>query len=64
MARVNADRIVDSLEREFKKALSDTFAQFAPDVRINDSDVFRYFNRRVDHHCSRWETVPDDAVET
>jgi hypothetical protein len=63
MARVKIEAVVDHLDREFKKALEDTFDHFAPDVEIDRNEVFRFFLRRVYQHCSVWETVPDTSVE-
>lgn len=64
MARVKPEEVVDALEREFKKALNDTMAQFAPGVKYSESDLFRFFKRAVDRHCNSWESVPDGCVET
>ena len=63
MAQVKIEDVVDHLDTEFKKALEDTFGEFAPGVSIDRSQVFRFFLRRVYEHCSVWETVPDSLVD-
>jgi hypothetical protein len=63
MARVKPDEVVYALDREFRKALSDTMTHFAPGVKYNESDLFSYFSKAVYRHCGSWETVPDSCVE-
>ena len=63
MAQVKIDDIVYHLDSEFKKALDDTLNQYAPNVRYDRDDLFRYFQRRVYQHCSKWENVPDNLVK-
>jgi hypothetical protein len=63
MAQVKIEDVVYHLDTEFKKALEDTFGEYAPGVSIDRSEVFRFFLRRVYQHCSVWETVPDAAVK-
>jgi len=63
MARIKVDDIVYQLSSEFTKALDDTMAQFAPQVRYNRSELFRFFNKAIYRHCSNWENVPDNSVE-
>ena len=63
MAKVKIEEVVDHLDREFKKALADTMKQFAPTASIEQTALFRFFKRRVYHHCSVWEEIPDQYVE-
>lgn len=63
MARIKPDEVVYALDGEFKKALNDTMAQFAPGVKYNESDLFSFFQKAVYKHCSNWENVPDSCVE-
>jgi hypothetical protein len=63
MARVKVDEIVGSLDNEFKRALADTMNHFAPEVRCDRNEVFRFFQRRIYQHCSSWEDVPDRYVQ-
>ena len=63
MARIKVDEIVGSLDSEFKKALDDTMTHFAPEIRYNRNDLFRFFQKRIYQHCSSWEDVPDRYVE-
>lgn len=63
MARVKIEDVVYHLDSEFKKALDDTMSSFAPDVSYNRNELFRFFLKRVYHHCSSWENVPDSSVE-
>jgi hypothetical protein len=63
MAKVKVDEIVENLDSEFKKALDDTMTHFAPQVRFDRNDLFRFFQKRIYHHCSSGETVPDGCVE-
>jgi len=62
MARIKIEKVVEKLDREFKKALDDTMQEFAPDASYDQSALFRFFLRRVYQHCSTWETIPDSAV--
>ena len=64
MARVNIEQIVECLDSKFKRALEDTFREFAPSaVKLHSTATFKFFVKRVYHHCSDWESVPDSAVE-
>ena len=63
MAQIKIEDVVDKLDSEFKKALDDTMEQFAPSVSYNRNDLFKYFLKRVYHHCSIWENVPDGCVK-
>lgn len=62
MAQVKVEDIVYQLDSEFKKALDDTMAEYAPNVNYDRNQLFRFFLKRVYHHCSVWENVPDDCV--
>lgn len=62
MAQVKIDDIVEHLDGEFKSALDDTMREYAPNVRYNKDELFRYFVRRVYQHCSAWEDVPNALV--
>lgn len=63
MAEVKIEDVVYSLDSEFKKALEDTMRQFAPNASGSRDEMFRFFLKRIYHHCSVWETVPDDCVK-
>jgi hypothetical protein len=63
MAQVKIQDVVDKLDSEFKKALDDTLQQFAPGVAYDRNELFRHFLKRVYHHCSVWEEVPDSSVK-
>ena len=63
MARIKVDDVVYHLSGEFTRALDDTMAQFAPEVRYDRNEVFRFFNKAVYKHCSAWEEVPGGSVE-
>ncbi|HYR43808.1 MAG TPA: hypothetical protein VER98_12335 [Terriglobia bacterium] len=63
MAQVKIDDLVYHLSSEFKKALADTMSQFAPGVQIDVGSAFKHFQKRVYHHCSVWEKVPDSCVK-
>ena len=64
MAQVKIEDVVYHLDHEFKKALDDTMAKFAPGVRYHRNAVFNHFLRCVYNHCSVWESVPDNCVKT
>jgi hypothetical protein len=64
MAKVKIEEVVDVLDSEFKKALDDTMARFAPNAVYNREELFKHFLNRVYHHCSGWETVPDSCVRS
>ena len=59
MAQVKIEDVVYMWDGEFKKALADTMAEFAPHATYNREALFKYFLRRVYTHCSVWEEVPD-----
>ncbi len=63
MAQVKIEGVVDHLDTEFKKALDNVMSQFAPGVYYDRNALFRFFLRRVYHHCSVWENVPDHLIE-
>jgi hypothetical protein len=63
MAKIKVDDVIYHLSSEFKKGLDDTMAQFAPGLRYDRDELFRFFNRAVYHHCSVWENVPDNSVD-
>ncbi len=64
MARVKIEDVVYHLDSEFKKALADTMAAFAPNAAYDRNELFRFFLRRVYHHCSTWENVPDNCIDS
>ena len=64
MAKVKIDDVVYQLTDEFKRALSDTMRQFAPNVQFSDVAAFNYFRQRVYQHCSVRENVPDSCVKS
>jgi len=64
MASVKIEDLVDHLEREFGRSLEDTFQHFAPNVTVNRGEIYRFFLRRIDHHCQTWEQVPDNLIDT
>ena len=63
MPKIKVEDVVYHLDSEFKKALADTMAEFAPSARYDRDKLFRYFRQRVYHHCSVWEEVPDNCVQ-
>jgi hypothetical protein len=64
MAEIKIEDVVYHLDSEFKKALDDTMAKFAPNVEYGRNELFEFFLKRVYHHCSVWERVPDDCVRS
>jgi hypothetical protein len=64
MAEIKIEDVVYHLDSEFKKALDDTMAKFAPNVEYGRNELFKFFLKRVYHHCSVWERVPDDCVRS
>ena len=63
MAQLKIEDVVYHLDSEFKKALEDTLKKYAPEAEFNRQEAFRFFLRRVYHHCSVWENVPDACVK-
>jgi hypothetical protein len=63
MARVKIEDVVYHLDAEFKRALDDTMAHFAPELQYNRTELFNFFLKRVYQHCSTWENVPGSCVE-
>jgi hypothetical protein len=60
---VKIEDVIDHLESDFKKALAETMKKFAPDIRFNEAEAFRFFLGRVYNHCRVWEPVPDRCVK-
>jgi hypothetical protein len=63
MAQLKIEDVVYHLDSEFKEALDDTMGEFAPNAQYDRNQLFRFFLRRVYHHCSVWEQVPDNCVK-
>jgi hypothetical protein len=63
MSKVKIEDVVYHLDGDFKKALEDTFQEFAPDTSIDRNETFKFFLKRVRHHCRIWEEVPESSVE-
>lgn len=63
MASLKVEDAIYHLDHEFKKALDDTMRQFAPNASYSRDELFRFFLNRVYHHCSVWETIPDNCVQ-
>ncbi len=63
MAKVKIEDVVYHLDSEFKKALGDTLAAFVPGAAYDRNALFRFFLKRVYHHCSVWEDVPDTLIK-
>ncbi len=63
MARIKMDEVVSALGNETKLALEDALEEVLPKVRFDRDTLFQAFQRAIDRRCSRWENVPDDAVE-
>lgn len=64
MPKVKIEDVVYHLDGEFKRALDDTMKKFAPAVRYDRNEFFKFFLARVYHHCSAWEDVPDSCVQS
>jgi hypothetical protein len=63
MAYVNVEEIVDGLRSDFRRALTDTIAEVAPDAGIDGDEMFRAFLRGVRRRFGTWEQVPDRCVK-
>ncbi|PAX06390.1 hypothetical protein CKY28_17465 [Sphingomonas lenta] len=55
--------VVDHLRGEMRRALAQTLKTVAPEVQVDDGQLFREFRRNVSRRCSTWETVPDHCVD-
>jgi hypothetical protein len=64
MPKVKIEDVVYHLAGEFKKALDDTMKKFAPGVRYDQNELFKFFLSRVYQHCSPWEDVPDSCIQS
>jgi len=62
LAQIKIEKVMDKLDSEIRRALEDTFKEFAADVECDPYEVFRFFRRRVATKCRTWETIPDTAV--
>ncbi|MDR6464710.1 hypothetical protein [Chryseobacterium sediminis] len=63
MAKVNIEEIIDYIDTDIRKALSETLKQHFPKESFNDREVFRTFKKMIARKCSTWEDVPDIFVE-
>ena len=63
MPQINVEEVVYHLDSEFKKALDDMMGKFAQGTSYNRDELFKYFLKRVYHHCSIWEKIPDRSVK-
>ena len=63
MSEIKIEAVVDHLDREFKKALDDVMAQFASNVTYGRDELFKYFLKRVYHHCNVWERIPESCIK-
>jgi hypothetical protein len=63
MAKVKIEEIIDHLDTDIRKGLSDAVSRTIPDAEFNDRELFRHFIRAVGRKCSTWESVPDQYVE-
>jgi len=64
MPKVKIEDVVYHLDSEFKKALDDTMKKFAPGVRYDRNELFKFLLAGVYKHCSAWENVPDSCVQS
>jgi hypothetical protein len=62
MASLKVEDAIYHLDREFKRSLDDTMQQFAPGSSFRSDELFRFFLKRIYHHCSIWEDIPDSCV--
>jgi hypothetical protein len=63
MAKVKIEEIIDYIDSDIRKALSETLKQHFPKEDFNDREVFRTFKRMISRKCSTWQNVPDRLVE-
>jgi hypothetical protein len=62
MAQINVDGVIDALSQQTRLAPQDALHEVAPNARIDVNALFDAFHRGI-RRCSRWEHVPDGAVE-
>lgn len=62
MAYVNVEEILEHLESDLQRALSDAVTETLPECGVDDGELFRAFKRAVGRRCSTWEPVPDRYV--
>jgi hypothetical protein len=63
MARVKPEEIVEDLDSEFRRALSDAVKEVLPAAQFDEYELFRAFKRAVRRKCNTWERVGDSHVE-
>jgi len=63
VARVKIGDIVDQLNSEMRRALSDAVSRVLPGAEYDQHELFREFRRAIGHRCNAWENVPDSYVE-
>lgn len=64
MTKIHAEKIVDHLRSQMRRALEDALRDVNPNVGINSSNLFSAFRRRLRSKCNTWETVPDQSVQS
>lgn len=63
MARIKVEDVVDHLDSEFRRALTDTLQEMFPGLEFDEYELFQTFKKNVYQKCSIWESVPDRYVE-
>jgi hypothetical protein len=63
MPRVNMDEVIFALSNETKRALHDAMQEVMPNATYDVDELFQAFHRAIYRRCSKWQTVPDKAVE-
>ena len=64
MAQLKIEDVVDHLSSEMRRALVDAVRAQAPDLRLDEYQLFRDFKREVYRKCNVWENVPDRYVRS
>lgn len=63
MAKIKIEEIIDYLESDIKKALTESVKKVLPSANVDSSALFREFKRSVARKCNTWERVPDRYIE-
>jgi hypothetical protein len=63
MARVKIEGVIEHIDHDLRRALSDAVNEVIPDVQFDEYELFRAFSRAVGRKCNTWESVPDHLIE-
>ena len=64
MAKIKVEGVFKQLDYEIKRAFLKTIKAELPDAKFDDRELYKKFFDNVVNECKKWETMPDDIIET